>query len=473
MKPASIKFRLSLLIAMVLVSFLMTVSIVAYVEMKEYLHKNIDATLKTMAEGLLAELRPSRDDLMAAPQSMPRFLDYFGKKTTTYRIWQEGNPKDILVGTPAGKNLPLWLNTPPLDYQPGLGKFSFFTMKEGYSSYRALWLRSRLDTGTINILMAQSSYHADHEMWEFLRMSIILGGSLFLGALVVLFLIVSWGISPISRTAEKLGRLSYRNLSPEGLDNTGVPTELKPFVNALRDLLVRLNQAIQREKRFTADASHELRTPLTLIKSTLQTSRISERNCLEYQQAIDDALEDVERMEKLIEQLLLLARMDEAHPLMTPASDIPLDSLFNRIEDKYRHKISEKSVQIVHDHLLGVRVWGHEGELTQLFNNLLENALQYGPSNGTIRITAQDIPEGFVTIGIHDQGGPIAAKDLAHLFERFYRADSSRSHATGGSGLGLAIAREIALRHQGDIRITSEPQAGTTVWVRLPRSPAK
>jgi len=104
-----------------------------------------------------------------------------------------------------------------------------------------------------------------------------------------------------------------------------------------------------------------------------------------------------------------------------------------------------------------------------LFGNLLDNAVRYGPPGGTVRVTLENSSDRRVTVAVHDDGGRIPPDALAHLFDRFYRVDSSRSQASGGSGLGLAIAREIALRHDGNIAITSDAQTGTSAIVHLPR----
>ena len=111
---------------------------------------------------------------------------------------------------------------------------------------------------------------------------------------------------------------------------------------------------------------------------------------------------------------------------------------------------------------------GDEGQLRQLFDNLLDNALRYGPAGGTVRIALDDETDHRITVSVHDEGGRIPPEALSHLFERFYRVDSSRAQASGGSGLGLAIVREIVGRHDGEVEITSDPQTGTRVAVHLP-----
>ncbi len=106
-------------------------------------------------------------------------------------------------------------------------------------------------------------------------------------------------------------------------------------------------------------------------------------------------------------------------------------------------------------------------ELVRLFSNVLDNAVRYGPPGGTIRVALKGGPDGYATVYIHDEGGNIPPDAMPHLFDRFYRVDQSRSCSTGGAGLGLAIAREIVRRHNGDILVTSSPDSGTLVSIRL------
>ncbi len=146
-----------------------------------------------------------------------------------------------------------------------------------------------------------------------------------------------------------------------------------------------------------------------------------------------------------------------------------MDILLKSLADVFADRAEQQGASVVYANDAAVCVQGDETELRQLFSNLLDNALRYGPPKGIVRITLQDGPGPWVTTCVHDEGGAIPPEKLPHLFDRFYRVDSSRSQASGGAGLGLAIAREIVLRHHGDIAITSDPQTGTSVIVRLPR----
>ena len=247
-----------------------------------------------------------------------------------------------------------------------------------------------------------------------------------------------------------------------------IPGELEVFRTAVTALLMRLDKALQQQKQFTADASHELRTPLAVAKSTLQVARTRDRDIGQYRRAIDETLEDLARMERLIQQLFILARMD-ADELVSQAVPVRLDVFLMKLAGTFDSRASRMGGRVVCEALPAVGVRGNEDLLIQLFSNLLGNAVEHGPAGGTIRVTLRAGTAGDCAVCIQDEGGNIPVEVLGRLFDRFYRADASRERATGGAGLGLAIARAIARHHGGDVAITSDRVSGTRVCVRLPQ----
>jgi two-component system heavy metal sensor histidine kinase CusS len=473
MRPLSIRLQLSLLVSGLTLIIIVVLSSVAYVEFQESLLGNIDTTLLAVGEGIRVELAEGEGD--ETHEAEFRALTGHGipEYSSQCRIWIEAGPKDIFTTGKAGAPLAQGLLHPPAERQPDVGGFSLFNVTDGAGSgrrskLRAMWMRQASPQGIVNVLVARSSSYAYHEMGEFLRLLLVFGGAM---TLVVLFLtptIISWGLRPITRAGEQLKQVTYRSLECAGRVMGSVPVELRPFKSALDAMFSRLNKTMRQQEQFTADAAHELRTPLAIIKSTLQTLRMQPRTAAEYEQGADDMLQDVDRMERLVSQLLVLARLDATDKVPDPA-EVRLDTLLRSLAEVFDSRAGQQGASVVYTGDGAVSVEGDETELERLFSNLLDNALQYGPAGGTIHITLQDRSGPCATVCVHDEGGNIPPERLPHLFDRFYRVDSSRSQASGGTGLGLAIAREIVLRHHGDITVTSDPQAGTSVLVRLPR----
>jgi signal transduction histidine kinase len=468
MKNLPLKWRLSLLICLVVSLIIITISIVAYIELKESLLKNIDPTLKAMTEGILADLDEpeSHEDHQAEFRSI---TGYTGQRhSNRYRIWMDGSEKELFAGNASSDTQNKLFVNMPSGVQPEVGEYIFFNLDRAMYKYRAVWVRHPFEQGVVNILVARSSSYVYHEMGEFLRLLLILGGSLVVGSFLLVPGIVGWAMHPIDDVAAVLSEVTAANMEQKTLHNLKVPQELLPFVEALDKMLVRLDKAMKQQKQFVADASHELRTPLTVIKSTVQATRMADRAASDYTKALDDILQDEYRMERLIENLLSLARIDEGEGLPN-ITRIDLDTLLINLAEKFDAKVSQQDGKVICNNCPPTQVKGSASALEQLFTDILDNAVKHGPPQGVISITLSHSPDNYATVCIHDQGGKIPSEALPHLFDRFYRIDSSRSRATGGTGLGLAIAKEIADRHNGRIEITSDIQNGTSVVVKLPR----
>lgn len=472
----SLKWRVSLWVSTVLVAVIATISIVAYVEFEESHLRQIDRTLLAMANGIMASL----DDRQGAEQ-----LDQEARAVTaasgpnaepfSYRIWMDGSSADLLASDMPGgdrssrgrRTAGRWLRELGRYDAPAPENYVLINTGRRGDEYRAVWMRHKTNEEVVNVAVAGSSHFTFHELHEFLRMLVILGASLVAGSVVAIMWTVRCGLLPIGKTAKRLQDVTHPNVREAILDEHKVPSELRPFVQALNNMLDRLDTFLQRQKQFTSDAAHELRTPLAGAKSTLQTIQMRQRQPDEYKQAIGDALEDVARMERLIEQLLILARMDEVSTRLA-VSQVDLNVLMGELVEDYDKKARQTSGRVVLDESSGATVQGDTEELARLFSNVLDNAVRYGPSGGTVSASVRTGPDGYATVSVRDEGGNIPSDALARLFDRFYRLDGSRCSSTGGAGLGLAIGRQIARRHNGDISITSSPESGTVVSVRLP-----
>lgn len=160
--------------------------------------------------------------------------------------------------------------------------------------------------------------------------------------------------------------------------------------------------------------------------------------------------------------------MDEVNGPPAPA-EVELDVLLGELAETYNQKARQAGGKVILEESSATTVRGDVDDLVRLFSNILDNAVRYGPAGGTVRVALRGGPDGYATVSIHDEGGNIPPEAMPRLFDRFYRADRSRSSSTGGAGLGLAIAREIVRRHNGGISITSSPDSGTLVSIRLAR----
>ncbi|PZO44206.1 MAG: two-component sensor histidine kinase [Pseudanabaena frigida] len=226
-----------------------------------------------------------------------------------------------------------------------------------------------------------------------------------------------------------------------------------------------IENSFDRLQQFTADASHELRSPLMAIKASSQVA-------LRYPEGMrpTDAEEfkaiarSAERMSRLTEDLLILARMDKK--LKATWESINLTELLQHLVTQFQAQALEKNLTLIYQSSGSLMLKGNSEQILRLFTNLIENAIHYTPSGGKITVSASLIGQS-IDVKVEDTGIGIAPDQLEHIFDRFWRADTSRSQWTGGSGLGLAIAKSIVEAHGGKITVTCE-LVGSCFTVKLP-----
>lgn len=227
-----------------------------------------------------------------------------------------------------------------------------------------------------------------------------------------------------------------------------------------------IEQMLIEQKRFVADASHELKTPLTALRTELEVALKRKKiNTKEATGLLKSNLEEVINLQKLSEDLLRLTRYTQSFE-RSSFEEVDLEITMNESVKKVAPMAKLKRIKIVKD-IKKIRVRGNKGMLAELMVILLDNAVKYSPKKSTITVKIHG-GRGAV-IQVSDQGIGIHPKELSSLFERFYRADSSRSkNETSGYGLGLAIAKQIVDKHSGDISVSSKPGLGSTFKVTLP-----
>ena len=466
-RSLSLKARVALLVITSLAVVVVVTAAVAYHEIEESLLGNLDLTLGSVAQAIRTNL-----DELSVPEVQEDVRSILGgtspRSAFFFHIWNEDTGQVLLTSSGGRKAIESWAGQLDKKSLPQPQKDQFLNLNDGSHPYRAIWFRQPTKQGVVNVLIATSSRYAYHEMREYLRMLLILGSVTLLVAGIISIVFVPYALRPIRQAAERLHGVTHRNLGAEHLAGIKSPSELAPFVEAVRGMLERLNQAIQSQKRFVTDASHELRTPLAVAKSTIQTVRLKPRSNEEYQQALDELLEDVDRLDRLAGQLLDLARLEEiGNPSAT--EEVPLAPLLDDLARKYDTKAAMDGGKVICDcRRTSTTVRGNFAELNSLFGNLIDNAIKHGPRGGTVLVDFSIDEENGCRVTIRDEGGQIPPDQLKRMFERFYRVDGSRSRVTGGAGLGLAIAKEIALRLGGDIQIISSPTEGTIVSVSLP-----
>lgn len=287
-------------------------------------------------------------------------------------------------------------------------------------------------------------------------------GALFLCSIGGYF-IADRGLAPVKAMAERTRLLSAKSLS-ERLPVANPNDELGELAKVFNGTLEQLENSFAELKRFSADVSHELRTPLTAMRAVGEVA-LRERNPAILYDALGSMLEEVRKMNQLIERLLLLARADDDQmPVRLEAG--PVRSVLGEVRDELALVAEEKKQQIIvdcPDHLLAV----FDPALLRLaLLNLLQNAIRYSPPAKPIHLRAHQGAKAII-MEVTDQGPGIAPEHREKIFERFYRVDKARSRSEGGVGLGLAIVKWSVERMGGTVELKSEPGHGSTFRLQI------
>lgn len=295
------------------------------------------------------------------------------------------------------------------------------------------------------------------------------GLMLLLASLSATGWVVRSGLRPVLQIAERAARIdaAHWEFPPDLADVES--EELVPLSTALAHLVERLRAAFERERQFSADAAHEMKTSVAIIKSTLQLTLDRERTGPEYRSGMERALEDTERLHRLVSGMLRLAKLESLGSLVrSEAAPLDMFSSLTRVESRLTPLLDACEIQLQitsSEHAIQVRSTPQEIDLA--LTNLLENAILYSPQRSVVHVNVS-ASANLCILTVADAGCGIEASALPHIFERFYRGDPSRSRESGGNGLGLAIVKAIVERAGGSVHAESTPAQGSVFIVTLP-----
>lgn len=461
MKPwQTLRARFALWTATLLLAALLLFSIFIYFRTAQSLTDAVDGELKLAASQVTAEMDipdseivPLDDFLKTIPN--PSLLKQgFSFRTfdSAGQIFQQYGPYQTLPQPQTGFTTP---------NQPGI--FTTFTdaaTRHPLRMYTAPIVQDNQQVvGTIQVTQNLSRVN---QALNQLIVTLLLGGPL----LVIIagaggYFLARQALAPIDKITRTAQQISAQDLSAR-LNLPQTADEAGRLAATFDSMLVRLEDAFQRERRFTADASHELRTPLAAMQTILSSTLARQRTPLEYEQVLADLSEETERLRTLVEGLLHLTHTEAGRPLMKDRVNLSL--LLADVTDSLRLLAEDKGLELYAHISENLIVSGDSDALIRLFVNLLDNAIKY-TAQGEITVAARLQTSGQIEVRITDTGVGITAEHLPYIFDRFYRVDPSR--ATSGAGLGLAIALSIAQAHGGTIEVASKAGQGTIFTVRL------
>jgi signal transduction histidine kinase len=289
---------------------------------------------------------------------------------------------------------------------------------------------------------------------------LLLSGATFVGA----WWLAGSAVRPVYEITEQATRIEAGTLDQRIVAHAETD-EYRGLVAVLNRMLERIEVAFKNQRRLTADVSHELRSPLTALRGEIEVALRSERTSRDYQRVLHSALEEIDRLTAMSDDLLLITRADAgvvtAHPAPTD-----INAMIRREVDGMRGRIEEKQLTVRAELDLGLGSVAVDPALTRrLIEELLDNAVKFAPHGGEVVVTTGTTERGL-HLTITNSGSPLSVDELAHLFEPFYRADQARTRGTG-TGLGLAFAAAVTKLHGGSIRAVNVPGGGVRLECEL------
>jgi heavy metal sensor kinase len=295
----------------------------------------------------------------------------------------------------------------------------------------------------------------------------------YLTALPVAVLVAAFGVwwitrkalQPLQDVANAAEQIHAKALG-QRLPQRSVNDEIGRLVHVLNETLDRLERSFAQATRFSSDASHELKTPLTIMRGEIESALGSDVNDARIESLLDGLLEQTERLSAIVEKLLLLSRAD-AGALTLKKEPIDFSAMCHELVEDAEILALRKKIATKSEILPAIAVYADESYLRRILLNLLDNAVKYNVECGTVSISLGK-SDSRAVFRIANTGPEIPQEHENRIFERFYRADPSRSSDTVGSGLGLSICRELALAHGGDIRLERVQPGWTAFALTLP-----
>lgn len=454
MRPFSFKNRIAFnyIITTGLLIFVVFFSIYSIVKISVYSHINDDIKSEVKKHLAEVEINDNHIGLIHSDEWSEREHNSVAVNPVFVQFYDKN-------GNFVEKSPNLKIHT--LIFNPNIGDNKLFDTKLVNKSIRQIQVplyQNAIKKGYLLVAMSlEDAKMVLHNLSQILIFSYPL---ILLVLFVIARLIAGRSIKPINSIIKISNIITRDNLKsriplPQNKD------ELYTLSQTINNLLDRIENTIEREKQFTSDASHELRTPLTVIKGTLEVLIRKPRNQEEYQEKINFCVSEVNRLNHLVDQLLLLARFENQNKSLkiekVCLNVVILDSI-----SRYSAIIQAKNIKISTDFSKEYYVENDAYLLSIIINNLVSNALKYSKDNAKLNIVITD-ENGKMECQIIDSGIGIPAEDLQKIFNQFYRSKAIEHTGIKGSGLGLSIVRRLCALLQIDIKITSKENVGTTV----------
>jgi len=477
----SIRFRIVLWYMGLLTITLLVFSTLVYQSFKKTLYDDLDDLLSSKADGVVNAISTYWEI-----EKMDNEQADTGKFLSMASNWVVEKSKDpnlmsicVQILDMNGKKLVASKNAPKIyelseddiDYVLK-GKDSFDTIKgeahPGKITAFRVYTKPVIQDGKVKYLVQVASAQG--------LIYVALGGLRILLFVLLPITVVVTGIAgaflarltlrPVDHMVDTLKKITAENLKLR-IHIPDTKDEVKRLADTFNDMIERLDKSFASQHEFIQDISHELRTPLAILKGELEVTLKKLRSPEEYEAVLVSSLEEIGKMSRVIEDLLVLARFDN-NQIALEIRRVDLGGIVSRVLDDMKILAEQKDIELSLSRQDNIMLDGDEGQLRRLFVNLLDNAIKYTSRKGKVIIMAQK-NGGHAKVVISDTGVGIPEEDMPYIFDRFYQVSKAR-RVNHGFGLGLSIAKSIIESHRGTISVFSQPGQGATFTVLLPLS---
>ncbi len=445
MTRAPIRLRLTLAFAVVMAAVLAAMGAWVYVRVGDALLTSLDQTLRSQSADALAHA--GRDEHSLVDR------DVAGGTTLAQLVDANGR---VIRSTPAGLQ-PLLSAGAAADAAAGVRVLESISLTKPEGDWRVLAARSPV-RGDV-VVVARSLEPREESIQHVLRELMIAGPLALLLASLAGYGLAAAALRPVEAMRRRAAAVTAT--TPARLPVPPSRDEISRLATTLNEMLARLESSLERERRFVADASHELRTPLALLRAELEIALRRKRTPVELEATLQSAAEETERLSRLAEDLLLIARADSS-PMPLNREEVAAAEVLETVAARFARR-GERDRRAISFEQSDATIDVDPQRLEQALDNLVDNALAHGA--GTVVLFARRRGE-LVELHVEDDGAGFPDEFLPRAFDRFSRADEARSR--GGSGLGLSIVELIASAHGGTVGAANKPDGGADVWIALP-----
>lgn len=443
----SLTLRLALVFALLAFATLALLGAALYRDLERELIRRDDAALVNRIDQLRTFLNDSNTlDLIRTKPAL--FQNMLGNREALLTIGAPGQ-KPLLVVNPGNLDLPS-LAPVPMDHPLSLADVQHFPSVDGIPFAAVAATIESDDMGSLQVVTGRLMTERTAVLSSY-RFNVCI----FAGIAAVLlalsgYLLVHRGLLPVRRLARHAHGIGVGNLS-ERLDDQGAPRELLPMIDAFNAMLDRLGKGFAQLSQVSTDMAHELRTPINNLLGETQVALQQNRSGEAYQQLLASNVEELERLARMLDNMLFLARTDPASAL-SQRQELDAADEMQRMADYFEGPAADVGISI--DARGSGVIWAEPMLLRRALANLCANAVKYGAPHSELFICATPSADG-IRLTVRNQGATIPAEHLPRLFERFYRVDQSRERSAHSNGLGLSIVATIMLLHNGGYSVSS------------------